>query len=153
MGFSFSRAEPKHKQDMVRLLKDYGEVVAMTGDGVNDAPGLKLADIGITMGIAGTEGNRKVPLNEILAIGDLNIPNLKQGVVIQLERKGYFQCDVPFIRLSKPVVLIAIPDGRQCNRRTITFLNSRHTAGNAQQSKQIRNASALDLQNTVSEHS
>ncbi|KAL6146417.1 hypothetical protein ACLB2K_057096 [Fragaria x ananassa] len=47
------------------------------------------------------------------ALGDTNMRNLKRGDVLQLERKGYFRCDVPYLRPSKPIVLFAIPDGRQ----------------------------------------
>ncbi|KAK7278079.1 hypothetical protein RJT34_23103 [Clitoria ternatea] len=50
---------------------------------------------------------------ETVAYGDSNMRNLQHGEVLQLERKGYFRCDVPFVRPSKPIVLFAIPDGRQ----------------------------------------
>ncbi|MDD1719638.1 MAG: calcium-translocating P-type ATPase, PMCA-type, partial [Methanoregulaceae archaeon] len=72
-----ARSEPSDKLLLVRTLQGTGEVVAVTGDGINDAPALRHADVGLAMGIAGTEVAREA--SDIILLDD-SFPTIKNAV-------------------------------------------------------------------------
>jgi len=123
-----ARVAPEDKVRLVRLLKDKGNVVAMTGDGVNDAPALKTADIGVAMGITGTEVSKEAA---VMILTDDNFATIVGAVSYgrtlydNLLKYLRFQMStlVAYIAIFIGAGIIGIANGAPLNPLQILWLN------------------------------
>lgn len=97
-----ARSRPEDKYALVTGLKERGEVVAVTGDGTNDAPALKKADVGFAMGIAGTEVAREAAA--IILLDD----NFNSIVKAVLWGRNIFDSIRKFIQFQLTVNIVAV---------------------------------------------
>ena len=123
-----ARVAPEDKVRLVRLLKEKGNIVAMTGDGVNDAPALKTADIGVAMGITGTEVSKEAA---VMILTDDNFATIVGAVSYgrtlydNLLKYLRFQMStlVAYIAIFIGAGIFGIADGAPLNPLQILWLN------------------------------
>ncbi len=112
--YVFARVTPEDKLRLVKLLRENGEIVAVTGDGINDAPALKEAHIGIAMGIRGTDVAKEAAdmiltdddfatIETAVSLGRKLYSNLRKGV------RYYLACKVALVSIFLVPIILGIP--------------------------------------------
>eukprot|EP00814_Leptocylindrus_danicus_P000353 CAMPEP_0116013088 /NCGR_PEP_ID=MMETSP0321-20121206/5518_1 /TAXON_ID=163516 /ORGANISM="Leptocylindrus danicus var. danicus, Strain B650" /LENGTH=1036 /DNA_ID=CAMNT_0003482571 /DNA_START=413 /DNA_END=3523 /DNA_ORIENTATION=+ len=122
----FYRVSPRHKLSLVRALQQHGEIVAMTGDGVNDATALKAADIGIAMGKSGTDVAKEAA-DVVLTDDDFSTITQAisegKGIFFNIRNFLAFQLSTSFAALAIESIATAIGLPSPLNAMQILWIN------------------------------